>query len=139
MDAFDADALIYASAPGHPLGQPVRILLDQTTGDDHPAAGVGSVLLLPELLSKPTRNDAGDEVGSLEAVLARLDLWPVDRGIADLAVVLGAKYRLRAADGIHLATAVAAGAERFITNNKGDFAKSIDEVDVTYPEDLPIA
>jgi hypothetical protein len=37
---------------------------------------------------------------------------------------------------VHLATAVVAGADRFITNNRRDFAVSISEVDVTYPEDL---
>lgn len=94
------------------------------------------MLLLPELLSKPTRNEVSDEVDSLEALLARLDLRPVDRQVAETAVVLGAKYRLRAADAVHLATAVVVGADRFITNNKADFRKSIEEVDVTYPDDL---
>jgi hypothetical protein len=37
---------------------------------------------------------------------------------------------------VHLATAVAAGADRFLTNNKSDFPKSIVEIDITYPEDL---
>lgn len=40
---------------------------------------------------------------------------------------------------MHLATAVAAGADRFVTNNSTDFAKEIDEIDVTYPTDLPEA
>ena len=35
-----------------------------------------------------------------------------------------------------MVTAVAAGADRFITDNKRDFARPISEVDVTYP-DLP--
>ena len=47
-----------------------------------------------------------------------------------------ASYGLRAADAVHLATAVGAGANRFLTNNKRDFPKSITEIDVTYPEDL---
>jgi hypothetical protein len=38
---------------------------------------------------------------------------------------------------VHLATAVAAGADRFITNNTSDFKKSITEVDVVFPEELP--
>jgi hypothetical protein len=29
------------------------------------------------------------------------------------------------------------GANRFITNNSKDFAKSINEIEVTYPADLP--
>jgi predicted nucleic acid-binding protein len=51
--------------------------------------------------------------------------------------VLAAKYRLRAADATHLATAVNLGADRFITNNQRDFPRSIVEVQVTYPADLP--
>jgi predicted nucleic acid-binding protein len=60
----------------------------------------------------------------------------VDEATAELATALGAAYRLRAADAVHLATAVNAGADRFITNNAADFPKTITEVDVTYPVDL---
>ena len=55
MDAFDADVLIYAAVPEHPLGQRVRALFPLEPVDETGlTAGVGSVLLLPELLSKPT-------------------------------------------------------------------------------------
>lgn len=47
------------------------------------------------------------------------------------------KYRLRAADAAHLATAVLLGADRFITNNRRDVDERITEVDVTYPSALP--
>jgi predicted nucleic acid-binding protein len=40
-------------------------------------------------------------------------------------------------DAVHLATAVNLGADRFITNNKRDFPRTISELQVTYPEDLP--
>lgn len=139
MDAFDADVLIYAAVPGHDLGRRVRRLL-AVAGDagrpDEPA-GVGSVLLLPELLAKPMRDDAEDEITALVGLLARLELRPVDEATAELATSLGATYRLRAADAVHLATAVAAGATRFLTNNRCDFPTSIAEVDVTYPDTLP--
>lgn len=131
VDAFDADVLIYAGAPAHELGRRVRALFDEEF------IGVGSVLLLPELLSKPMRDGAHEELAELGALLGRLELRPTDRETADLAASLGALYRLRAVDAVHLATAVAAGADRFITNNRADFPKSIIEVDVTYPEDLP--
>jgi hypothetical protein len=54
-----------------------------------------------------------------------------------IATALGAAHRLRAADAVHLATAVAAGADRFLTDNQADFPKSISEIDITYPQDLP--
>lgn len=138
MDAFDADALIYAAVPGHPAGRRVRALFPA----DAPAtsgalAGIGSVLLIPEVLTKPIRDGADIEAAALGALLARLDLRPVDEALAELATVLGAAHGLRAADAVHLATAVAAGADRFITNNSSDFTKAITELDVTYPDELP--
>lgn len=138
MDAFDADVLIYAAAPGHALGRRVRNLFPtQATTTTGAVAGVGSVLLVPELLSKPLRDGAISEVEALAALLGRLELRPVDEALAALAATLGSTHRLRAADAVHLATAVAAGAERFITNNASDFPKTITEIEVTYPDELP--
>jgi len=98
---------------------------------------MGSVLLLPEVLTRPTRDEAEDELAALYGLLARLDLRPVDEAVADLSVVLGATYKLKAADAVHLATAVNAGAGRFITNNTRDFRRGVAEIDITYPDDLP--
>jgi predicted nucleic acid-binding protein len=95
------------------------------------------VLLLPEVLTRPLKDGNADAVRTLSAFLARLDLRPVDRATAELATVLGARYGLRAADAIHLATAVTMGAHRFITNNSKDFGAPIKEIDVTFPADLP--
>jgi predicted nucleic acid-binding protein len=70
-------------------------------------------------------------------MLSRLELVPVDVVLAELATRAGATYGLRAADAIHLTTAIHAGADRFITNNQRDFPRTIREIDVVYPEDLP--
>lgn len=137
MDAFDADVLIYAAVADHPLGTRVRALFPvQPVEGTGAVAGIGSVLLLPELLTKPLREGAIDELNELSALLGRLDLRPVDEATADLATALGAAYGLRAADAVHLATAINAGADRFITNDSTDFPKTITEIDVTYPVDL---
>lgn len=130
-DAFDADALIYAAVPGHPLGERVAALFRSAS------PGTGSVLLLPEVLGKPLRDGTADEVRVLAGLLARLDLRPVDRATAELATALSSRYRLKAVDATHLATAVSLGAERFITNNRRDFGPHITEIDVTYPDTLP--
>ena len=134
MDAFDADVLIYAAVPGHPLGEQVVTLFPSAA----PAtvAGIGSVLLLPEVLGRPLRDGATDEVRILAGLLARLDLRPVDRATAELATALSSRYRLQAADATHLATAVSMGVERFITNNRRDFPPAITEIRVRYPADL---
>ena len=73
-------------------------------------------------------------IRSLAGLLARLDLRPVDRATAELATALSSRYRLKAADATHLATAVGLGADRFITNNRRDFGPHIAEIDVTYPD-----
>lgn len=134
MDAFGADVVIYAAVPDHPLGRRVRALFPV---DVATSAGIGSVLLLPEVLAKPIRDDAADDVVELSALLGRLDLLPVDAAVGRLATALAAAYGLRAADAVHLATAVGAGATRFITNNVKDFPKTIAEIDIVYPGDLP--
>jgi predicted nucleic acid-binding protein len=124
--------VIYAAAIDHPLGRIVR---------RHLASGVvsaiGSVLLIPETLSRPIRRKEADERAALVSLLGHIDLIPTSLAIAQRSAALGAKYALRAPDAIHLATAVDAGADRFITNNRRDFTKSISEIDITYPEELP--
>ena len=137
MDVFDADAGIGAAVPGHPLGRRVAALFDAAAGGA--LAGAGSVLLLPDLLGKPLRDGAADEVRVLAGLLARIDLRPVDRATAEVATTLCGRHRLRAADATHVATAVGLGADRFITNNRRDFPATITEVAITYPEDLPDA
>lgn len=97
---------------------------------------MGSVLLLVETLTKPRREGWAEDLGRLLRVLGRLELLPVTEATCDLAVSLGATYGLKSMDACHLATAVEAGADRFITNNWNDFPQTISEIDVTYPRDL---
>lgn len=126
-DAFDSDVLIYA-ASGTALGLQTRALID---GDGE---FLGSVVLLPEVVNKPIRTGNETELAAVERLLARIDLKEVDLQIADAATTFGAKYGLRAADAIHLATAVVWGADRFHTNNRKDFGPHITEVEVVWPE-----
>lgn len=79
----DPDALIYAAVAGHDLGRRVRSLFP-VEPDACDRAGIGSVHLVPELLTKPLREHA-------------------------------------------------AGADRFLTDNRSDLPKSIAEIDVIYP------
>lgn len=131
MDAFDSDVLIYAAMPDNALGARIRELFAKTA---HGRVGVGSVLLLPEVLSKPARTGDADEVEALRQFLGRLDLRPTSRASATLAAALGARYALRAADSVHLATAIEAGATRFVTNNRRDFDRRIEEIEIVFPD-----
>lgn len=123
--AFDADVLIYASRLDPRAGKALAAL---RSGE----AAIGSVLLLPETLSKPLRLGGVAESAGLQALFARIDLKALDLDIADAAVTLGAKYSLKAADAVHLATAVVWGAERFHTNNRRDFGAVVDEIEVVF-------
>jgi predicted nucleic acid-binding protein len=125
-DAFDSDVLIYA-ANGEISGLQVRALLE-TSGEF-----LGSVVLLPEMISNPIRTGNQIELAALERLLTRIDLKDVDHEIAEGSAMLAAKYGLKAADAIHLATAVVWGAERFHTNNRKDFGPHITEVEVVWP------
>ena len=138
MDAFDADVLIYAAGPGHEPGRRVLTLFpNEPPGSTGRRAGIGSVYLMPEVLIRPARYGEVDELVALGALLARLDLLPADTATGRLAVLLGAKYGLLAGDAIPLATGVQAGARRSITSNSRDFPKTITEIAIAYPADLP--
>ena len=133
--AFDADVMIYAAQKGHSLGKPVSALF--SAAPQSGIVGTGSVLLLAEVLAKPMRDDPeSDETLALASLLSRLELWPLDEPAARLALGLAVGCGWRVADATHLATAVAAGADRFLTNNHKDFPKTITEIDVIYPHDL---
>ncbi len=137
-DAFDADVLIYAAQAGHPLGRRVRSLLinaDQPTIQSNADSPVGSVLLLPELLTKTLRDGMHAELDELASLVARLQLHEVSRTVALMATTLGAKYGLLPVDAVHLATA-ATFADRFVTNNSKDFSRAISEVEIVHPSDL---
>src|SRR6266536_2279411 len=138
LDRVEAGEEVTITRHGRAVGRRVRAVLpDEPVSEREAPAGIGSLLLLPELLSKPIREEADDQVSALAALLSRLELLPVDQAIAGLAVALGAKYGLKAVDAVHLATGVGSGADRFLTNNERDFSKAITEIDITYPADLP--
>jgi predicted nucleic acid-binding protein len=127
--SFDADVLIYAAEPEHALGEETRTIIDR-----HPDAVFGSVLLLPETLAKSVRGERWAEIDALAPLLGSLTLVELTEEVADLSVVVAARYRLRAADAVHLASAIWVGAEHFITNNRRDFAGlDVSELDVVFP------
>jgi predicted nucleic acid-binding protein len=135
MDAFDADVLIYAASTD-PQWHRIRVLFEESGPTVGRAVGVGSLLLLPETRSKPKREGDERSLRTIDRMLDRLELLPVSKTTARIATELASTYRLQATDAVHLATGIEAGADRFITNNRRDFPKSIEEIEITYPEDL---
>ncbi|MEO7121941.1 MAG: PIN domain-containing protein [Lacisediminihabitans sp.] len=126
MEAFDADVLIY-SAINDARGAAIRQTLFEA------GERLGSNLLVLELLKKPMRTGASEELDRLTALLSTMQLKPVDDELVDAALGLSVKYRLKLADAIHLATAVVWGADRFHTNNSKDFGPHITEIEIVHP------
>lgn len=82
--------------------------------------GVASELVLLELTVKPLqlqRQDVADEYELRLTHFPHLDLLPVTREVLLDAAALRARYRLRTADAIQLATGLQAGATLAITND----------------------
>lgn len=71
------------------------------------------------------RDGRADELTALASLVSRLELRVFDAVTAEVATSLAAAHRLRAADAVHLATAVVAGADRFVTNNRRDFPDTL--------------
>lgn len=131
--AFDADVLIYSATPYHPLRLAIQQLLSSLRREE----ALGSVILIPELLTKPTRLRVEGEVNNLRYALAQIRLIELSREIASDAVQIGGDYRLKLADAVHLATAIHAGADRFLTNNSRDFnPATIREIEIVFPSQL---
>lgn len=125
MDAFDTDILIYASTGDH-RGQ---ILVDAHESSSGDLSGVASALIVTEALALGLATLSAPRVHEL---IASLHLVPVDPAVARIGAALRAKYRLKTPDALHLATAIAVGADRFVTGNRRDFSR-IGEIDVVHP------
>lgn len=131
--ALDSDVLIYAADLGNPLGGVIRHLLQHSAPGTH----LGSVLLFPEVLTRPLREGKLSELKFLSDLLATLELQEITAATAQLSTQLAAAYRLKAADALHLATAVQAGADAFVTNNRKDFRPGeVLEIKVLFPEEV---
>lgn len=126
--ALDADVCIFATTPT-PWTADVRA----TIAD---ADLFGSVLLPVEVLAKPRRLGATSELAALEALLAHVRLLPVTAATAVLATELAAAHRLPSMDAVHLATAIEARADVFLTNNTKDFGGiTVDGPAIVSPHD----
>lgn len=83
--------------------------------------GVISTLVVMELTVHPWRIDRGDIARQYEALLINfpnLKLVDVSREVARQAAQLRAKYNLRPADALQVATAIISGATLWVSNDK---------------------
>jgi predicted nucleic acid-binding protein len=135
---IDSNVLVCLLEDAGALAGTSRALIDAL--EDGLARGVASTIGLAEIAAGPARA-AGpaevervvDEVRSIEGLTWR----PVSAEIAiDAGIIRGAR-RVRLPDAIHLATARAAGATVFVTNDRR--LRSGPRLEVVYLEDLDLA
>src|SRR4051812_46379606 len=113
---LDANIFIYAVEGYAPEEAFLRELLAALEDGRFPA--VTSELSLAEVLVKPLklgREDVAAAYGELLTASDRLAVLPVDRAI--LVEVARQRAALGMPDAIHVATALAAGCDLFLTNN----------------------
>ena len=82
--------------------------------------GIASSLALLETLVGPLQCGNATLADTYRRTLTsapNLRLVPVDESVAELAASIRAQHRFKAPDAIHLATAVRAGADAFLTND----------------------
>ncbi len=134
---FDTAPLIYFIEK-HPDYFPQMLFIMRYV-DAGLISGVGATLALTEVLVQPLR--AGDTLLAqrYEAVLMnssgfRLD--PLTTPIARIAADLRARYNLKTPDAIHIATAMDAGCDAFLTNDTG--FKRVQEITVLVLDELEV-
>jgi predicted nucleic acid-binding protein len=127
--ALDTSAFIY-HLEAHPPHAP-RLLPIFRQIESGRCRGVSSTLTFLEVLVQPYRTGDDEQRAALSALLASFPglTWvPLDLVVADRAAALRARYRLRTPDAIQLATALHAGADLFLTNDR----------DLRRVEDIPV-
>lgn len=109
MIAFDSNILIYTLRENPSFQQEARAIFEEI--ERH--GGVCSTLVITETLY--------GELTSIQQIpllnSSYIKVMPVDAGIAEKAGQLRIAYGLKNIDAMHIATAILAGAETFVTND----------------------
>ena len=100
---------------------------------------VASTIILTETLAKPLQNQADDLVAAYQALFENtqgISLCPVDQAIAVRAAHLCAQYNIKTPDALHLATAIEAGCQAFLTNDLD--LRRVEEIRILALDDLEL-
>jgi predicted nucleic acid-binding protein len=133
--SFDANVFIYLFEGDGDLSRAAASVVDAIS--DGRARGLAATIVLSEVVVGPVR--AGDETMAeryLDAIrsIEHLDLVPATAEIAADAGFIRGRKGLTLADAIHLATARAAGASVFVTNDRR--IRAMPHLDVVQLADL---
>ena len=117
--AIDTSAFIYYVEASPIYGDVLRPFFTALAQGEFRA--VTSIITLMELVVQPLRVEAPHVADDYELLLLNypnLTTIGVDRFVARRAAELRARYRLRPADSLHVATAFESGATLFVTNDR---------------------
>jgi len=134
--AVDANVLIYLLEGDEGWGRAARALMKAV--ENGRVAAVLSALGLAEVLTGPARDDLAhverynDEIRSI----AGLKVVPFEGGLSPDAAVIRGVRRIGLSDAVHMATARAAGATAFVTNDRS--LRSSTKLAVVYLDDLEV-
>lgn len=135
---LDTSVFIYHIEGSARFAEPAGVALDALAGGTF--VGVTSVLTLMEIAVKPLqvgRPDVAEEYDILLSNYPNLVVAVIDRSIARRAAELRARYRLRPADALHVATCLEHRAPAFLTNDRE--LRRVTEIQVLMLEDFVAA
>lgn len=101
--------------------------------------GVSSTITLAEVLVQPLRAENSELAKQYEEILTssrNFRLQPVTTSIARLAANLRGRYALKMPDALHVATAIEAGCDAFLTNDAA--IKRVTEITVLILDELEL-
>lgn len=135
--AFDTAPLIYF-VERHPSYFD-RMLFIMRYVDRGLIAGVVSTMALTEVLVQPLRAGNATLTERYEAILSNsrdFRLEAVTSTVARQAAELRARYNLRTPDALHVATAIIAGCDAFLTNDSN--IKRVNEISIFVLDELEL-
>ena len=129
--SFDTSAIIYYLQKVQPYRRWLEPIIDSIEAGDR--LMVLSVLAEAELLVHPLRHNSGEAVDRVLAFVKdrSVNLVAVDRGLARDAASIRAKYNLTLVDSVIVATAITAGCEALVGNDK-TCAQRVTEIPYIY-------
>jgi len=128
--AIDSVVFIYVWNKQPEFFRQAKKVLEEISGGQ--TAGVFAQIGLIELLTGPKklgRKSLAILYNERVKNFPNLEIRSLNDNVTEIASDLRAKYNLRTPDAIHVATAIDAGADRFITNDKT--LKKVKEIAVT--------
>ncbi|GIP32023.1 type II toxin-antitoxin system VapC family toxin [Paenibacillus sp. J2TS4] len=116
---LDTNLFIYVFEQHPEFGEKAKSILEQI--EDGLVTAVASSVSLTEILVKPIREGnltLEKQYKLLFSHFPNLTILPIDNMVAERAAYLRGKYNIRTPDALILATALAANADFFITNDQ---------------------